>query len=133
MLGQSERRDILARRPWLLAIGQWLRAEYSAAEQPVPERLAALIAQLEGPAKGQGSEKLPAWPSVHQVPPHCDTDKPVDAATCFPSPGAATAPIDIASFGRKAGETIEEPQGPLAVAVAEINTAEPGTVLAPAR
>jgi hypothetical protein len=41
----QEREDILARRPWLLAIGQSLQAEYSAVEQPVPERLAALLKQ----------------------------------------------------------------------------------------
>jgi hypothetical protein len=46
--GQSEPRDILARRPWLQAIGQWLRAEYNAVEQPVPERLAALLKELKG-------------------------------------------------------------------------------------
>jgi hypothetical protein len=46
--GQSERRDILARRPWLRELGQWLRAEYNAADQPVPERLAALLKELKG-------------------------------------------------------------------------------------
>jgi hypothetical protein len=46
--GHSEPRDILARRPWLQAIGQWLRAEYNAVEQPVPERLAVLLKQLKG-------------------------------------------------------------------------------------
>jgi hypothetical protein len=44
--GQSEPRDILARRPWLRAIGRWLRAEYNIADQPVPERLAALLKEL---------------------------------------------------------------------------------------
>jgi hypothetical protein len=46
--GQSEPRDILARRPWLRAIGRWLRAEYNIADQPVPERLAALLKELKG-------------------------------------------------------------------------------------
>jgi len=46
--GESERRDILARTPWLRELGQWLRAEYSAADQPVPERLAALLKELKG-------------------------------------------------------------------------------------
>ncbi|SRR6266849_2854607 len=47
--GPSERRDILARRPWLREMGQWLRAEYNAAvDQPVPERLAALLKELRG-------------------------------------------------------------------------------------
>ena len=46
--GQSERRDILARRPWLRELGQWLRAEYNAADQRIPERLAALLEELKG-------------------------------------------------------------------------------------
>ena len=46
--GQSELRDILARRPWLPAIGRWLWAEYYAVEQPLPERLAALLKELKG-------------------------------------------------------------------------------------
>jgi hypothetical protein len=45
--GQSEPRNILARGPWLPAIGRWLRVEYSV-EQPVPERLAALLKELKG-------------------------------------------------------------------------------------
>jgi hypothetical protein len=47
----SEHRDILAGSPWLRAIGQWLRAEYYAVEQPVPERLAALLKELKGRRK----------------------------------------------------------------------------------
>jgi hypothetical protein len=46
--GESERRDILARTPWLREIGQWLRAEYNAADQRIPERLAALLEELKG-------------------------------------------------------------------------------------
>jgi hypothetical protein len=46
--GESEPREILARRPWLRKLGQWLRAEYSAADQPVSERLAALLKELTG-------------------------------------------------------------------------------------
>jgi hypothetical protein len=38
--------DILVRRPWLLAIGQGLQAQYDAFEQPVPEPLAALLREL---------------------------------------------------------------------------------------
>ena len=45
--GQSERRDILARSSWLRELGQWLRAEYNAADQPVPERLSALPKELK--------------------------------------------------------------------------------------
>ena len=37
------------RRAWLLAIGKRLRAEYAAVEEPLPERLAALLKQLEEP------------------------------------------------------------------------------------
>jgi hypothetical protein len=35
------------RREWLLAIGRRLRADYDALKEPVPERLAALVKQLE--------------------------------------------------------------------------------------
>jgi hypothetical protein len=46
--GESEHRDILAEMPWLREIGQWLRAGYDAVDQPVPERLAALLKELKG-------------------------------------------------------------------------------------
>jgi hypothetical protein len=36
--------------PWLLAIGQVLRVELDGVEQPVLERLAALLKELDGPA-----------------------------------------------------------------------------------
>jgi len=39
----------LDRKSWLLAIGSRLRAEYDAVAEPVPERLAALLAQLDAP------------------------------------------------------------------------------------
>jgi hypothetical protein len=48
---QSERRDILARSPWLRAIGRCLRAEYYPVQQPVPECLAALLKELKGRRK----------------------------------------------------------------------------------
>jgi hypothetical protein len=35
--------------PWLLAIGQMLRVELDDVEQPVSERLAALLKELDGP------------------------------------------------------------------------------------
>jgi hypothetical protein len=35
--------------PWLLAIGQTLRAELDAVEQPVSERLAVMLKELERP------------------------------------------------------------------------------------
>jgi hypothetical protein len=44
--GQPERRDILARTPWLMELGQWPRAEYNATDQRIPERLAALLEEL---------------------------------------------------------------------------------------
>jgi hypothetical protein len=37
------------RMPWLLAIGQMLRVEFDGVEQPVSERLAALLKELDGP------------------------------------------------------------------------------------
>jgi hypothetical protein len=37
---------MLTRKPWLRAIGQWLGAEYAAVQQPVPERLAALVKKV---------------------------------------------------------------------------------------
>jgi hypothetical protein len=40
---QSERRDILARRPYLRELGQWAP---SRVQYPVPERLAALLKAL---------------------------------------------------------------------------------------
>jgi hypothetical protein len=46
--GQPERRDVLARSPWLREIGQWLRAGYDAVDQPLPERLTALLKELKG-------------------------------------------------------------------------------------
>jgi hypothetical protein len=39
-------RDIVPGKPWLLAIGKRLQAEYDALAEPVPPRLAALVKQL---------------------------------------------------------------------------------------
>ncbi len=45
------------RKAWLLAIGRQLRAEYAAAEEPIPKRLAGLISKLEGTVQaGDASE-----------------------------------------------------------------------------
>jgi hypothetical protein len=41
--------EISIRTPWLLAIGQALRAGYAEMGESVPERLAALVKKLEGP------------------------------------------------------------------------------------
>jgi hypothetical protein len=48
------------RREWLLAIGQRLRAEYAAVGDPIPERLAALVARLEAPAAPAPANAGPA-------------------------------------------------------------------------
>jgi hypothetical protein len=48
------------RREWLLAIGQRLRAEYAALGDPIPERLAALVARLEAPAAPAPANAGPA-------------------------------------------------------------------------
>ena len=50
------------RRAWLLAIGRRLRAEYAAVAEPVPERLAALVARFERTAE-QSPAKLGNAPS----------------------------------------------------------------------
>jgi hypothetical protein len=50
-MGNPERPDVLPRKPWLLAIGRLLAAEYTAVREPVPERLAALLKKLEDPAR----------------------------------------------------------------------------------
>ena len=51
------------RREWLLAIGRRLRAEYDAIKEPVPERLAALIKQLEsGTARTKAPSRSPMPP-----------------------------------------------------------------------
>jgi Anti-sigma factor NepR len=60
-------------RPWLLAIGQWLRGEYDALSEPIPERLTALLAQLQAPTErsDDGAQRAPvkrsADPAVPQM------------------------------------------------------------------
>jgi Anti-sigma factor NepR len=58
------------RRSWLLAIGSRLRAEYDAVAEPVPDRLAALIAQLEAPpaASQGGTQAAAAAPTPDKTP-----------------------------------------------------------------
>jgi len=58
----AERSEFLPqdRREWLLAIGQRLRAEYAALGDPIPERLAALVAQLEAPPAAAAASAAPA-------------------------------------------------------------------------
>jgi hypothetical protein len=48
MRSPSTRPEILNQTPWLLAIGQALRAGYTEVGQSLPERLAALVKHLEG-------------------------------------------------------------------------------------
>jgi hypothetical protein len=60
------------RRQWLLAIGQRLRAEYSALRDPIPERLGALLAQLEAAqetAPAQERYGSAATPTAERGPP----------------------------------------------------------------
>ena len=59
MRNRSARPDVLPRKPWLLAIGRVLAAEYTAVREPVPERLAALLRKLEGqpPADANGDNR----------------------------------------------------------------------------
>jgi hypothetical protein len=59
MRNRSARPDVLPRKPWLLAIGRVLAAEYTAVREPVPERLAALLRKLEGqpPADANGDNE----------------------------------------------------------------------------
>jgi hypothetical protein len=68
MRNPSARPDILTGRPWLLAIGRLLEVEYPALEQPVPERLAALLKKLEGPSavSPQRRQAAPIGPSLRR-------------------------------------------------------------------
>jgi len=43
---RSARADVAPRKPWLMAIGRALAAQYTLAREPVPERLAALLKKL---------------------------------------------------------------------------------------
>jgi len=59
MRNRSARPDVLPRKPWLLAIGRVLAAEYTAVREPVPGRLAAFLRKLEGqpPADANGDNR----------------------------------------------------------------------------
>ena len=46
------------RMPWLLAIGRTLRAELDAVKQPVSERLAAVLKELERPTATSAQQLL---------------------------------------------------------------------------
>ena len=51
--------DVLTGTPWLLAIEQVLGAEYTAAEQTVPQHLAALVEKFEGPSPAGARQSPP--------------------------------------------------------------------------
>ena len=61
-------------RAWMLAIGRRLRSEYDAVAEPVPERLAALIKELEAPSRGRVVEITPSPPSPAPNQPRLDPD-----------------------------------------------------------
>ena len=66
---------------WLLAIGRRLRAEYAALEEPIPERLTALLAQLEkqeqrqwaGHLRSSADEVRQQSEAAHSNPPLLDS------------------------------------------------------------
>jgi hypothetical protein len=62
--GFYDQREWYDRREWLLMIGRRLRAEYEAVKAPIPERLAALVKQLE-----TGSASTDARPRNTDSPP----------------------------------------------------------------
>jgi hypothetical protein len=61
-------------RAWMLAIGRRLRAEYDAVAEPVPERLAALIKELQAPVRGRVVEIAPSPLASAPSPPRLDPD-----------------------------------------------------------
>ena len=84
------------RKEWLLAIGQRLRAEYAAVGDPIPDRLAALVAQLEGPAPGAAARQEPSG----SVPPQSPTTQPAPDPSVaeYPRPPTREARADTASL-----------------------------------
>ena len=83
------------RREWLLAIGQRLRAEYAAVGDPIPDRLAALVARLEAPepsaTAGQASS-----PSVPTSP--APDPAPEPSVSEYPRPSIRDARADSAGL-----------------------------------
>jgi hypothetical protein len=78
---------------WLLAIGQRLRAEYSAARDPIPERLAALVARLEAlevPAPGGDGQASPT--AAERDPPAEREAASARSRPCPPLHEGSTAP-----------------------------------------
>jgi hypothetical protein len=72
----SDRSNILPQdnRAWMLAIGRRLRADYDAVAEPVPERLAALIRQLEAAQIPSIPEIQPSLPSATGTSSQFDPD-----------------------------------------------------------
>ena len=68
---------------WLLAIGRRLRAEYAALEEPIPERLTALLAQLEKQEQRQRAGYLRS--SADEVPQQSEVGNTVNAGTFSPT------------------------------------------------
>jgi Anti-sigma factor NepR len=58
----------------MLAIGRRLRAEYDAVAEPVPERLAALVKQLEAPVPSKTVEIAPTPSLPAQSPSRRDPE-----------------------------------------------------------
>jgi hypothetical protein len=77
---------------WLLAIGRRLQAEYAALEEPIPQRLAALVAQLEKQEQRRSAENLRS--SADEPLPLSDAGKAANPVTSCstPSPAATRRP-----------------------------------------
>jgi hypothetical protein len=60
----SELYESARQMPWLLAIGQILRAEMDGLEQPVSERLAAALKELDWPTAGQRLHVATHWSAL---------------------------------------------------------------------
>ena len=58
----------------MLAIGRRLRAQYDAVAEPMPERLAALIKELQAPVRGRVVEIAPSPLASAPSPPRLDPD-----------------------------------------------------------
>ena len=69
------------RTAWLLAIGRSLRPEYAALEEPIPERLSALLAQLEKQEQRQRAGNLRS--SADEVPQQSEVDNTENAGPFY--------------------------------------------------
>jgi hypothetical protein len=87
------------RTPWLLAIGEWLRSEYDSSSEPLPERLTALITQVQE-LFGTGVD---AW---QRTPVTTTRSSPPDRRTNRP---AATRAQTAAVNRRRKGSARQQP------------------------